>query len=75
MSFILAVHVPIAGLALIPVFLKWPLILMPVHVVFLEGHHRPGLYRRAGAYAAANAYSRRIAFAVAPLDAELLPGG
>jgi len=36
MSFILAVHVPIAGLALIPVALKWPLVLMPIHVVFLE---------------------------------------
>jgi Ca2+-transporting ATPase len=36
MSFVLAVHVPIAGLALIPVIAKWPLVLMPVHVVFLE---------------------------------------
>jgi P-type Ca2+ transporter type 2C len=36
MSYILAVHVPIAGLSLIPVLLDWPLILFPVHVVFLE---------------------------------------
>lgn len=36
MSFVFAVHVPIAGLALIPVLLNWPLVLMPVHVVFLE---------------------------------------
>jgi Ca2+-transporting ATPase len=36
MSFVVAVHVPIAGLALIPVVAKWPLVLMPVHVVFLE---------------------------------------
>ncbi len=36
MSYILAVHVPIAGLSLIPVLLKWPLALLPVHVVFLE---------------------------------------
>jgi len=36
MAYIVAVHVPIAGLSLIPVLLKWPLILMPVHVVFLE---------------------------------------
>jgi Ca2+-transporting ATPase len=36
MSFVFAVHVPIAGLALIPILAKWPLILMPVHVVFLE---------------------------------------
>lgn len=36
MSFIFAVHVPIAGLALIPVLARWPLVLMPVHIVFLE---------------------------------------
>lgn len=36
MAYILAVHVPIAGLSLIPVLLKWPLVLMPVHVLFLE---------------------------------------
>ncbi len=36
MAYILAVHVPIAGLSLLPVLFKWPLILMPVHVVFLE---------------------------------------
>jgi Ca2+-transporting ATPase len=36
-SFILAVHVPIAGLSMIPVFFaKWPLLLLPVHIVFLE---------------------------------------
>ncbi len=36
MAYILAVHVPIAGLSLIPVLFKWPLVLYPVHVVFLE---------------------------------------
>jgi Ca2+-transporting ATPase len=36
MAYILAVHVPIAGLSLIPVLLGWPLVLLPVHVVFLE---------------------------------------
>ncbi len=36
MAYILAVHVPIAGLSLIPVLFKWPLILFPVHIVFLE---------------------------------------
>jgi len=36
MSFVFAVHVPIAGLALIPLLFKWPLVLMPVHIVFLE---------------------------------------
>jgi Ca2+-transporting ATPase len=36
MAYILAVHVPVAGLSLLPVILKWPLVLLPVHVVFLE---------------------------------------
>jgi Ca2+-transporting ATPase len=37
LGYIFAVHVPIAGLSLIPVlFAEWPLILFPVHVVFLE---------------------------------------
>lgn len=36
MGYILAIHVPIAGMSLIPVLFKWPLVLMPVHIVFLE---------------------------------------
>jgi Ca2+-transporting ATPase len=36
MMFILSVHIPIAGLSLIPVLMRWPLILSPVHIVFLE---------------------------------------
>jgi Ca2+-transporting ATPase len=36
MSFIFSVHIPIAGMSLIPVFLNWPLALLPVHVLFLE---------------------------------------
>jgi Ca2+-transporting ATPase len=36
MAYILAVHIPIAGLSLIPVLFGWPLVLLPVHVVFLE---------------------------------------
>jgi Ca2+-transporting ATPase len=36
MAYILAIHVPIAGLSLIPVLFGWPHVLMPVHVVFLE---------------------------------------
>jgi Ca2+-transporting ATPase len=36
MAYILAIHVPIAGMSLIPVLLQWPLVLMPVQVVFLE---------------------------------------
>jgi Ca2+-transporting ATPase len=36
MSYLLAVHVPIAGLALLPLVLGWPIILAPVHIAFLE---------------------------------------
>jgi Ca2+-transporting ATPase len=36
MVFIVAVHVPIAGLALLPLAFGWPLLLYPAHVVFLE---------------------------------------
>jgi Ca2+-transporting ATPase len=37
LEYIFAIHVPIAGLSLIPVlFAKMPLILWPVHIVFLE---------------------------------------
>jgi Ca2+-transporting ATPase len=35
-SYLLAVHIPIAGLALIPPLLGWPLLLTPVHIVLLE---------------------------------------
>lgn len=36
MGYIIAVHVPIAGLSLVPVLLGWPMLLLPVHVAFLE---------------------------------------
>ena len=36
MSFILAVHVPIAGLALMPLLFGMPLLLSPIHIAFLE---------------------------------------
>lgn len=36
MSYILAVHVPIAGMALLPVLLGWPALLFPMHIAFLE---------------------------------------
>lgn len=36
MAYILAVHVPIAGMSLLPVIMGWPLALMPVHIAFLE---------------------------------------
>lgn len=36
LGFIVAVHVPIAGVALVPLLLGMPLLLLPVHVVLLE---------------------------------------
>jgi P-type Ca2+ transporter type 2C len=36
MGYILAIHVPIAGLALLPVLLGWPLILTPMLIALLE---------------------------------------
>ena len=36
MAFIFAVHVPVAGLALLPLLLGYPLLLGPVHIALLE---------------------------------------
>jgi Ca2+-transporting ATPase len=36
MAYLVAVHVPIAGMALLPVLFGWPLLLLPVQIVFLE---------------------------------------
>ena len=36
MAFIFSVHIPIAGMSLLPVFFGWPLVLLPVHILFLE---------------------------------------
>jgi Ca2+-transporting ATPase len=36
MTYIVAIHVPIAGLSLIPMLFRWPLLLLPVHILFLE---------------------------------------
>jgi Ca2+-transporting ATPase len=36
MRYLLAVHVPIAGMAFLPLVFGWPVFLYPVHVVFLE---------------------------------------
>ena len=36
MAYIISVHVPIAGATLIPVIMGWPIILYPMHIVFLE---------------------------------------
>jgi Ca2+-transporting ATPase len=36
-AFVLSVHVPIIGLSMLPVFFAgWPLLLLPVHIAFLE---------------------------------------
>ena len=42
MAYVIAVHIPIAGMSLLPVILEgltqkaWPAVLMPIHIVFLE---------------------------------------
>lgn len=35
-SFIVAVHIPVIGMSVLPVLLGWPVVLMPVHILFLE---------------------------------------
>jgi Ca2+-transporting ATPase len=35
-AYIFSVHIPIAGLSALPVLFGWPLILLPLHIVFLE---------------------------------------
>jgi Ca2+-transporting ATPase len=34
--FVFAAHVPIVGLSIMPVALGWPMLLMPVHILFLQ---------------------------------------
>lgn len=36
MSYIISVHIPIALLSLLPVIFRWPIVLIPAHIVFLE---------------------------------------
>jgi len=36
MAYILAIHIPIAGMTLIPVLFAWPLVLFPAHIAFLH---------------------------------------
>ena len=36
LAYILAVHVPILGLTLVPILVGWPLVLMPIHIAFLH---------------------------------------
>jgi Ca2+-transporting ATPase len=73
MAYVLAVHVPIAGLSLVPVLLGWPLVLFPVHIVFLEliidpacsmafeaEPAEPGLMRRPPRKVGARLFDRRL---------------
>ncbi len=72
-AYVLAVHVPIAGLSLLPVLLGWPLVLFPVHIVFLEliidpacsvafeaEPGEPGLMRRPPRRVEASLFDRRL---------------
>ncbi|MBI1823050.1 MAG: cation-translocating P-type ATPase, partial [Nitrospirae bacterium] len=36
MSYLLAVHIPIVGMSVIPLTLGWPLMFTPIHIVFME---------------------------------------
>ena len=36
MSYLLSAHVPLAGIGLLPLLFGWPLLLFPLHVVFIE---------------------------------------
>ena len=36
MAYVMAIHVPIAGMALLPVLFGWPVLLYPIHIVFLQ---------------------------------------
>ena len=37
MAYLFAIHVPIAGMALVPVlYARWPLVFFPIHIAFLE---------------------------------------
>ncbi|CAL7961807.1 Cation_ATPase_N domain-containing protein [Alphaproteobacteria bacterium] len=35
-TYLLSVHIPIIGMSLVPVLLKWPLMLLPIHILFLQ---------------------------------------
>jgi P-type Ca2+ transporter type 2C len=34
--YVFAIHIPIAGMAVLPVAFNWPILLMPLHIVFIE---------------------------------------
>jgi Ca2+-transporting ATPase len=36
MAYTLAVHIPIAGISLVPIIMQWPLVLLHIHIAFLH---------------------------------------
>lgn len=36
MGYVIAVHIPIAGMAILPLLLNFPIVLLPAHIAFLE---------------------------------------
>src|SRR6185503_15562984 len=36
LAYILAIHVPIVGLTVVPILVGWPLVLFPIHIAFLH---------------------------------------
>lgn len=36
MGYVIAVHIPIAGMALLPILFNFPIVLLPAHIAFLE---------------------------------------
>lgn len=36
MAYIFSIHIPIAGMSVLPVIFNWPLVLFPAHIAFLE---------------------------------------
>ena len=72
-AFLVSVHVPIVGLSIAPVVLGWPLILMPIHILFLQliidpacslvfeaEPEEPDIMRRAPRTADAPLFDRRL---------------
>jgi Ca2+-transporting ATPase len=36
MSYVLSMHIPVAGMAILPALVGWPMLLYPLHIAFLE---------------------------------------
>jgi len=76
LAFVIAVHIPIVGLTLVPVALRLPLVLMPAHIAFLHlvidpvcsivfesEPEEPGLMKRPPRPPKAPLFERRVLFA------------